>query len=528
MPGELDRIVVKALEKDRDLRYLSAGDLRVDLARFKRMSGSGRAAAPGAAARPRVPSLAVLPFVNLSADRENEYFCDGLSDELSNAMSHIRELRVAARTSAFAFKGQNLDVRDIGARLGVGAVLEGSVRKSGQRLRITAQLVSVEDGYDVWSGRFDRELKDIFDIQEEIALAIVDQLKLRVLKPERERVLKRPTEDPEAYDLYLKGRYHWYRRYEKGVQLGLQRFQQAIERDPGFALAHVGVADTFGILGIFSFMSPHQAYSRAFASASRALELDPDLAEASASLGFIATFYDWNWQAAERHFLAALRRKPDYALAHHWYGNLLTCTGRFDEAIREMQTARELEPLEPINPTHLGLALHHARRFDESAHELNKVIASDPELWIAYWYQSANLLATGMWSDAIAMLKEVAGQLSTESVVILSTLGHAYGAAGMADEAAAVLRRMDTMSKDRYVGAFWRAPVWIGLGDTDKALECLEQAYTERESLMAYLGVWPLFDRLRPEPRFRSLLGRMNLDGGSQGSGLFTHATPAQ
>ena len=252
-------------------------------------------------------------------------------------MCNIRELRVAARTSAFAFKGKEIDIREVGEKLNVGAVLEGSVRKSGQRLRITAQLINVEDGYHIWSGQFDREMKDIFDIQEEISLTIVDQLKLKLLKGEKEKILKRYTEDHEAYELYLKGRYFWYRRYEKGLQKSLQYFQQAIEKDPGYALPYVGIADTFGILGVFGFMPPHQAYPRAKAAAKKALEIDPELAEVYASLGWIAMWYDWDWPAAESHFLKAIQMKPEYALAHMWYGNLLYCTGRFDESIREMQ-----------------------------------------------------------------------------------------------------------------------------------------------------------------------------------------------
>jgi tetratricopeptide (TPR) repeat protein len=416
-----------------------------------------------------------------------------------------------ARTSAFAFKGKEIDIREVGTKLNVGAVLEGSVRKSGQRLRITAQLINVEDGYHIWSGQFDREMKDIFDIQEEISLTIVDHLKLTLLKDEKEKILKRFTDDHEAYDCYLKGRYFWYRRYEKGLQRALQYFQQAIDKDPGYALPHVGIADTFGILGVFSLMPPHQAYARAKAAVNRALEIDPELAEAYASLGWIAMWYDWDWPAAEQHFLKAIQKKPDYALAHHWYGNYLLCTERFDESIREMRKACELEPLEPVNPTHLGLALYAARRFDESIGALRKVIESDPEFPIAYCYQSWNFSAKHMWSEAIATLLTFV-ELSAESVFALSMLGCAYGSAGMTDEALKILERLDGLSKDRYVGSFWRALVWLGLGETNAALEHLEKAYPERESYMATLKAGPIYDSLRSEPRFKALLRKMNLD----------------
>jgi len=456
-------------------------------------------------------SIAVLPFTNMSADKENEYFCDGLSEEIINALSHIRELRVVARTSAFAFKGKEIDIREVGEKLNVGAVLEGSVRKSGQRLRITAQLVNVEDGYHLWSGQFDREMKDIFDIQEEISLTIVDHLKLKLLKDEKEKILKRPTEDHEAYDYYLKGRYFWYRRYEKGFQRGLQYFQQAIEKDPGYALAHMGIADTFGSLGLFSFMPPHQAYARAKAAAKKALEIDPELAEAYASLGWITMWYDWDWPAAERHFLKAIQMKPDYAPAHLWHGLCLSITGRFEESIREIEEARELEPLEPNNTAIMGWALYMARRFDESIGVLRKVIESDPEFSIAYWYLSANLMQKKIYGEGIATLQKLV-QLSAESVIWLSALGRAYGLAGMKDEAFKILERLDGLSKDRYVGSFWRAVVWIGLGEKNEALENLEKAYLERESLFACLKIWPLLDSLRSDSRFKALLKKMNLD----------------
>ena len=273
----------------------------------------------------------------------------------------------------------------------------------------------------------------------------------------------------------------------------------------------MGIADTFGILGIFGFMPPHQAFSRAKAAAKKALEIDPEVAEAYASLGWIATWYDWDWPAAESHFLKAIQMKPEYALAHHWYGMYLSCMGRFDESIREMQKACELEPLEPANPAHLGVALYIARRFDESMGELRKVMESDPEFWLAYWYYSGNLLAKKMWGEAIATLQKLV-ELTAGSALALSTLGFAYGSAGMKDEAFKILERLDGLSKDRYVGSLWRALVWMGLGEKNKALENLEKAYLERESLLACLKIWPIFDSLRSEPRFQALLKKMNLD----------------
>ena len=512
VPRELERIINKALEKDREVRYQSAKDLLVDLTRLRRDRESGRISATPLAGGPsHVPSLAVLPFINMSADPENEYFCDGLSEELINALTHIREMRVAARTSAFAFKGKEIDVREVGERLNVRAVLEGSVRKSGQRLRITAQLISVEDGYHIWSGQFDRDMKDIFDIQEEISLTIVDHLKLKLLAGEKEKILRRRTENHEAYESYLKGLYFWKRRYERGLQKSLQYFQQAVALDPGYALPHVGIADAFGILGIFAYMPPHQAYAQARAAANKALEIDPELAEVYPSLGWIAMWYDRDWPAAEGLFQKAIRLKPDYAPAHLWYGNLLYCLGRFDESIREMRKAQELEPLEPAPPTHVGWALYYARRFDESIEVLQGVVASDPEFTLSYMWLSMNFVAKGMWGEAIAAGRKFV-ELTGGAVIGLCMLGLAYGSAGMKDEALRILEQIEGLKKERYVGPIFRAIVWSGLGEKDKALEYLERSYAEKDSALALIKVWPIFDNLRAEPRFQALLKKMNLD----------------
>jgi serine/threonine protein kinase len=512
VPRELERIINKALEKDREVRYQSARDLLVDLTRLRRDREPGRiSATPLAGGSSHVPSLAVLPFINMSADPENEYFCDGLSEELINALTHIRELRVVSRTSAFAFKGKEIDVREVGERLNVGAVLEGSVRKSGQRLRITAQLINVEDGYHIWSGQFDRDMKDIFDIQEEISLRIVDHLKLKLLEGEKEKILRRRTENHEAYESYLKGLYFWKRRYERGLQKSLQYFQQAVALDPGYALPHVGIADAFGILGAFAYMPPHQAYAHARAAANKALEIDPELAEVYPSLGWIAMWYDRDWPAAESLFQKAIQMKPDYAPAHMWYGNLLYSQGRFDESIREMRKAKELEPLEPAPPTHVGWALYYARRFDESIEELQGVVASDPEFTLSYLWLSMNFIAKELWGEAIAASRKFV-ELTAGAVIGLCILGLAYGSAGMKDEALQILEQIEGLKKERYVGPFFRAVVWSGLGEKAKALENLEGSYVERDSALALIKVWPIFDSLRSEPRFQAVLKKMNLD----------------
>ena len=502
---DLSRLILKCLEKDRARRYQSVEDLISELAKIE----GGRVGATRVEEREK--SIAVLPFKNMSADPEQEYFCEGIAEELLNALTQIKDLRVAARTSAFSFKGKDMDIREIGRTLKVDKVLEGSVRKSGQRLRITAQLVNVEDGYRIWSGQFDREMKDIFDIQEEISMTIVDHLRPQMLKDERDKILKRHTEDHEAYELYLKGLYFWKRRYEKGLQRSLQYFQLAAAKDPDYALPHVGIADAYGLLGVYGFMAPHPAYSRARAAANKALEIDPGLGAVYACLGWIAMWYDRNWPAAEGHFLKAIEMRPDYPEAHLWYGNLLIATGRLDEAVREMRKGKELEPLEPAPPTHLGWALYYSRRYDESIEELRRVIAADPDFSLSYLWLPMSLMAKGNWGEAISTIKKFV-ELSGGSVIGLAVLGSAYGFAGMKDEALKILEQLDGLPKDRYVGPIFRAVVWAGLGDGDKTMENLENAYLERDSAIAFLKVWPIFDRVRSEPRFQALLKKMGLE----------------
>jgi TolB-like protein/Tfp pilus assembly protein PilF len=505
IPEDFSHVILKCMEKDRAKRYQSAEDVVSELDKIER--GKTGAIKVGEWKN----SIAVLPFKNMSADPEQEYFCEGIAEELLNALTQIKELRVVARTSAFSFKGKDVDIREIGRTLNVDKVLEGSVRKSGQRLRITAQLVNVEDGYHIWSDQFDREIKDIFAVQEEISLIIVEKLKLKLLKEEKEKILKRHTDDHEAYNLYLKGRYFWYRRYEGGLKKGLEFFQQAIARDPLYALAYVGIADSFGSLGLFSFVRPKEAYPQAKAAAKKALEIDPELGEAYASLGWISLLYDWDWQTAEKEFRHAIKLNPYYAPARLYYSMCLDITGRFDESIGEMKKAQELDPLEPLVNARLGLSLYLARRYEEAYEQNRKVISLDPNFSIVYWYHAMICAIKKLWDEAIASSQKHV-QLSEGAAFALATLGLVYGLAGIRDEALNALEQLIALSRERYSSPLQIAWVYVGLDKKDQALENLEKAYTDRESLMAYLGTWPIFDSMRSEPRFKALLKKMNLE----------------
>jgi tetratricopeptide (TPR) repeat protein len=285
-------------------------------------------------------------------------------------------------------------------------------------------------------------------------------------------------------------------------------FQQAVQKDPLYALAYVGIADSFGVLGLFSYMPPHQAYPRAKAAVEKALEIDPELAEAHASLGWIRMHYDWDWQAAEKEFRWAIKNNPDYAPAHLWYGMLLGITGRFDLSVDEMKKAQELGPLEPLINAMLGWSLYMARRFEESIEQNRKVIEMEPNFSIVYWYQIGNMAAMKMWDEAILCARKVM-QLTGGAAFALGSLGFALGSAGMRDQALNALERLNDLAKDRYDSPFHRASIYVGLGEKDKAFENLEKAYTDRESMLAYLGTWPFFDSVRSEPRFKDLLHKI-------------------
>jgi TolB-like protein len=305
-PRELERIVGRALARKPGERYGRAEDFKKDLESLGRSWRSG-AARREVASEESKPSISVLPFRNMSSERDQEYFCEGIAEELINALVKLEGLRVAARTSAFQFKDRDSNVKKVGAELDVKTVLEGSVRKSGERLRITAQLINVEDGFHLWSEKYDRKLEDIFAIQDEISLAIVDKLKVRLLGGERKALVRRHTTDQEAHNSYLKGRYFWNRRHEGGMKAAMENFHLAIEKDPSYALAHVGIADTYNITGLFGYLPPNETFSKAKAAAARALEIDPTLGEAHASLGFVKTFFDWDWYSAEEEFQRAIR-----------------------------------------------------------------------------------------------------------------------------------------------------------------------------------------------------------------------------
>jgi serine/threonine protein kinase/tetratricopeptide (TPR) repeat protein len=509
VPKELERIIEKTLAKYTRKRYASAGDLKKDLEsllKVQRLGTMGRKATTPESK----PSIAVLPFRDMSSQRDQEYFCEGIAEELINALVKLQGLRVAARTSAFQFKDRDIDIKKIGEELDVKTVLEGSIRKAGNRLRITAQLVNVEDGFHIWSEKYDRELDDIFAIQDEISLAIVDKLKVRLLGEERSALVKRHTDDHEAHNLYLQGLYFWNRRLEGGMKKAMECFHQAIEKDPGYTLAHVGVADTYNISGLFSYLPPNETFPEAKEAARKALEIDAKLGEAHASLAFANTFFDWDWPAAEEEFKRALELNPNYAIAHEWYALYLTAMGRFDESIEEAERALELDPLSLIISCVVGIAYHFARRYDESIAHHRKTLEMDPYFLLASTYISLPYVECGMYDDAIEVMKRIES-LAAENAFTLGWFGMAYGIAGRKEKAFEILDKLDELAQERYISPIHYANVFFGLGEKDKTIEYLEKAYVERNPMLVLLKASPWVDPMRSDPRFKSLLRKIGL-----------------
>ena len=456
--------------------------------------------------------IAVLPFANFSADPENDYFCDGLSEELLNALAKIKGLKVAARTSSFSFREKSVDVGEIGASLGVNTVLEGSVRKSGNRLRITAQLVNASDGFHIWSGQYDRELSDIFAVQEEITLAIVDSLKLKLFGDQRVEVLRRCTENTQAYSLYLHGRFYWNKRTAEDVKRAIRYFEEAIDLDPNYALAYTGIADCYNAAG-FSYdlgLPAAEVISRAKTAAAKALEIDDTLAEAQTSVAYAKLLFDWDFEQAEALFRRALELNPNYVNARHWYSHLLMALSRFDEALAEGERALDLDPLSPVMNTHFGWHFMCTRENDLAIAQFHRTFTLDPKFVVAQWYLALALEQAGRYSEAEIAFRE-ALQSTNQDLIIRADAAHFHAVSGQREKAVCELAELEKLSQTTYVSSFGLALICVGLEDDDRAFGYFEKAVQEHTDMLIYLNVDSRFDRIRSDPRFKTLISKVGL-----------------
>jgi TolB-like protein/Tfp pilus assembly protein PilF len=456
------------------------------------------------------PSIAVLPFEDLSPQKDQEYFCDGLAEELINRLINIENLRVPARTSAFSFKGKDKDIREIGEKLNVEMVLDGSVRKAGNKLRITAQLVKAADGYPVWSKIYERNIEDTFALQDEISLAIIDNLKVKLLKEGQLKLTKRYTENIEAYDLYLKGRFFWNKRTEDGLKKAIEYFEQAIEVDANYALAYAGIADSYNLLAIYSYIQPHEAYPVAKKAAQKAMEIDETISEAHTSLASVLRYYDWNWEEAEKEFKRAFELNPNNVTSHHWYALYLIIFGRFDEAIREMKRAQELDPLSLIINTDLGLTFCYARQYDLAEKQCLKTLEIDPNFWKTYRILGQIYIQKEMFKEAIAEFNKSIKLNYSQGAHAL--MGYVWGMLNRRDQALRILDELHKQSKIKYVSNVYIAILYISLARKDEALELLEKAYEEHDPGLTFIRVNPIYDTLRSDPRFKELIKKIGLE----------------
>ena len=504
VPTSVEDAVARALAKDPLIRFGSA----YDFASAMRADAPARGRAfPGA-----TRNIAVLPFVNASPVPDNDYLSDGINDELIDALAKVEGIRVASRTSVFALKGKPQDVRAIGALLDCPVVLEGTVRRSGQQLRITAQLTSTEDGHLVWSQRYDRLMDDAFAIQDEIARTIVNTLRATSFADVAPLPLRRHTDNARAYSLYLKGRFEWNRRTQDGIATGIEYFEQAIAEDPNYAQAYTGLADCYALHVDYRSVPVKEGFESAKAYARKAIELDDTLAEAHASLAWVLFIYDWDWEAADREFRRAVELDPRYAPAHQWFAFLLASKGAMSEALLESHTAVELDPGSASARRSLAAAYFYARRYDQARYHFERAVAMNPNSEEAYRLCGLTLAVEGRLDESIQLLREAVAMPIAGSYTRAS-LGYALAVAGHRAEAEEILVRLRAEADEHYVSAVAFATILIGLGDHEGALDAAEQAFEERRGWMAYLRVNPLLDPLRGHPRFQALVERMRLSG---------------
>jgi len=582
LPTELERIINKCLERDRNLRYQHASEIRADLQRLQRDTDSrqltpvataepspsglagatptigesyppaadvaGRAlrsvrtAAPiGVAPSHRsalisggvavlaittilllvyrytssqrgsgaISSLAVMPFVNTSGDPSNEYLSDGITETLINSLSQLPSLRVVPRGRVFRYKGKDVEPEKVGQELNVRAVVTGRVLQRGDTLVVETELTDVANDSQLWGEQYTRKPSDIIAVQSEISQQILEKLRLRLSGEQKRQLSKRYTDNSEAYHLYLKGRYYWNKRTTDGLNRSIGYFNEAIEKDPGYALAYSGLADTYDVLPFYSVMTPKDAYPKAKAAAMKALEIDNSLAEAHTSLAYAMWNYDWDWSGAERENKRSIELNPNYATGHHWYGLLLIILGRHQEALRELKRALDIDSLSLIINTKLGVTYYYGREYGPAIVQLRKTIEMDPRFPLAHLYLGLTYEQQGKFPDAIAEFQK--GLELGENPMLLGSLVHAYGASGKRAEAEKELKKLVEGAKTKFVSPYFLATACAGLGNKDEAFQWLETAYRERADWMTYLKVDPEFDSLRSDPRYADLLRRVGL-----------------
>jgi eukaryotic-like serine/threonine-protein kinase len=545
---KLEDVINKALEKDPKLRYQTASDLRADLQRLRRDSDSARAttlslgvlsagakpwwrgktalAACGvalaallalgtwfAAFRVRgeaIDSVAVLPFVNASANPDTEYLSDGVTESVISNLSQLPNLRVMARSTMFRYKRKDADPQKVGKDLSVRAVVSGRLLQRGDTVIVQAELIDVVKGSQLWGGQYNRKAADVFVLQEDLSREISEKLRLRLTSAEKERLTKRYTENAQAYELYLKGRYYWNKRTEEGLKKGIEYFQRAIAKDRNYGPAYAGLSDSYSVLQGYGLLPPKEAMPKAEEAAKRALEIDETLGEAHQSLAKVRFWYSWDASGAEREYKRALELDPSLAVTHFSYAEYLSWRGRFPESIAEMRRAQELDPLSLIINAGVGVAYYHARQYDQATEQLAKTVEMDTNFYPAHAFLARVHTKTGRSKEAISELQN-AIKLSGGNARVVAELGYAYAVSQDRARAQGVLSDLMNVSKEKYVSPYSIAIIYAGLGERDQAFQWLEKSYEERSGRMVEVGVDPMLDSLRSDPRFQDLVRRIGL-----------------
>jgi serine/threonine protein kinase/tetratricopeptide (TPR) repeat protein len=535
VPPELQEVVMRCLRKDPDQRFQSMGDVKSAIEQIFYRTKSGimplESGMSGVWKRPALalmPSIAVLPFLNLSADKENEYFSDGLAEEIINALGKLENLRVTARTSAFVFRGTQQNVREIGETLHVSSVLEGSVRKAGNRVRISVQLIDVADGNNLWSERYDREMTDVFEIQDEISQAIVAKLKVKLEShsgsgsqsgvapagaPHSVRPLvKRYTENLDAYNLYLKGRFELNKMTGEGLSASRQMFEEAIKLDPNYALAHDGLAYSWYLEGFMGFIAPKEAMPKAKAAVRRAIELDETVAEAHATLGVILSLYDWDWIGAERELIRSVELNGSSPICRDAYAfYYLRPVGRIEEALSETQQALSLDPLSLPFRVHLAFLFYLQNKYEHSIAQFRKVLEMNPQYYMAHAMMGNVYALAGQFDEAVICYAR-AREADANSRFVDSLEAMTLAMAGRRADASALLDKVTRRAANDYISPVSIAYVCTALGDKDRAFENLDRAIHDRDPNLLGLKSNPIFERLRTDERYHAILRKMQLD----------------
>ena len=508
LPDTLVQIVAKALQKDPDERY-AAMDQAVTALEAVRKELELDDTRPLRAELP-APTVAVLPFVDMSPEHDQEYFCDGMTEEIINVLTAVKGLKVVSRTSSFQYKGEAYDVREIGEKLNVQTVVEGSVRTSGNKLRITAQLIKVADGYHIWSQRYDREMTDVFAIQDEISQAIVGNLKGKLVRADQKPLVKKKTANIEAYNRYLKGRYFLNQRTRAAIRSSIECFEEAACEDCDYALPYAGLAEAYILLGAGGYgeSDPAAALDKAREAALKAIQGDESSAEAHLALALVYYRADWDWKSAEREFRRAIEINDGYATGHHQYAMFLAALRRLDEALAEIRKAQELDPLSLVINTAVGRILHFSRRFEEAIEQGRRTLELDPRFALGYFDIGVAYGQIGKLEESAAAFKK-ASELSGNEVSQLNTEATTCAMMDDRKRAMELYQQLKVLSKTKYISPIILAILPMLLGDLNEAFELIEQAYAEKANALVYLNVEPFFDPLRSDPRYAQLIEKM-------------------